>query len=577
MALRLSSQAAIAVKRQVKGGSSGSGISKVVQGCVFAAVTTIMSGPVLFRSLSWWLLLVGLLSLPMALSAKGPPNILFFFADDLAYQAISAYGDERHLLQTPGMDRIAKEGMRFDRCLVTNSICGPMRAVIQTGKYSHMNGFYNNSNSRFDSSQTTFPKLLQKGGYTTAIIGKWHLETDPVGYDYWNILPGQGAYYNPQMIEMGKRVKKDGYVTDLIGDATLDWLAKRDKSKPFMLMCQHKAPHREWEPALRHLDHDKGRTYAEPATLFDGYEGRSKALSDQDMSIEKTMTERDLKLITPKALTEEQRKEWDAYYEPRNAKYRETNLAGKDLVRWRYQRYMHDYLACVKGVDENISRVLEYLDREGLAENTVVICSSDQGFYLGEHGWFDKRWIFEESLRTPFLVRWPGHTKPNSVNDQLVSLLDLAQTFLDLAGLPQPPDMQGRSLVPLFNGEVPGDWRKSFYYHYYEFPVPHRVRPHYGVITNRYKLIHYYKPDVDDWELLDRVKDPHESKNFFGDPSYSETVKELQKELARLKVEVKETEMPPRLAHGNKGFDGEVNPPVSPQKAGKGKGKKNDL
>ena len=502
------------------------------------------------------------------------PNILFFFADDMTTQAISAYGEKRHLLETPGMDRVAREGIRFERCLVTNSICGPMRAVIQTGKYSHLNGFYNNSNSRFNGDQQTFPKLLQKAGYSTAVIGKWHLMTDPQGFDYWNILPGQGAYYNPPMIDNGKPVTHEGYVTDIIGDLTLDWLKNRDKTKPFMMMCQHKAPHREWEPALRHLDFDKDRVYDEPETLFDAFEGRSKALSDHDMGIERTMTDRDLKLVPPATLNPDQRRYWDEYYEPRNAKYREANLAGKDLVHWRYQRYMHDYLACVKGVDENISRVLDYLDKEGLAENTVIIISSDQGFYLGEHGWFDKRWIFEESLRTPFLVRWPGVSKPGTVDHHIVSLLDLAQTFLDLGGVEQPSDMQGHSLVPLFKGESPADWRKSFYYHYYEFPVPHHVRPHYGVVTDRYKLIHYYKPDVDDWELLDREKDPLETRSFYNDPAYADTVTELKAELQRLRVEVKETEDPPRLAHGNKAFDGEANPPVQPKGKAKGKGKK---
>lgn len=515
-----------------------------------------------------------LVAASVSAAPKGPPNILFLFSDDLTTQSISAYGDERKLLDTPGMDRIAKEGMRFDRCLVTNSICGPMRAVIQTGKYSHLNGFYNNSNSRFNGDQQTFPKLMQKGGYSTAIIGKWHLMTDPQGYDYWNVLPGQGLYYNPPMIDNGKQVQHTGYVTDIITDLGLEWLKNRPKDKPFMLMLQHKAPHREWEPALRHLGHDKDRVYGEPPTLFDDYAGRSKAISDHDMGIERTMTDRDLKLVSPKNMNEDQLKYWNDYYEPRNQKYREANLTGKELVKWRYQRYMHDYLGCVKGVDESIARVLEYLDKEGLAENTVVICSSDQGFYLGEHGWFDKRWIFEESLRTPFLVRWPGVTKPGSTNGNIVSLLDLAQTFLDIAGLPQPEDMQGHSMVPLFKGETPADWRKSLYYHYYEYPVPHRVRPHYGVITDRYKLVHYYKPDVDDWELLDRQADPLEVKNFYNDPAYADAVKELKIELDRLQVEVKETLPPPRFAHGNKAFDGEPQPPTPPKGKGQGKKKK---
>lgn len=490
-----------------------------------------------------------------------PRNILFLFCDDLTCQAISCYGDARKLLETPNMDRIAREGVRFDRCLVTNSICGPSRATILTGKYSHKNGFYNNSNSRFEGGQTTFPKLLQKAGYATAMIGKWHLGSDPTGFDYWHILPGQGLYYNPPMIDNGKSVNHAGYTTDVIIDLTLDWLTNRDKSKPFMLMSQHKAPHREWAPALRHLGWDNDRQYPEPSTLFDDYAGRSKAISDHDMGLDRTFTELDAKLRPAPNMTEEQLKVWNAYYGPRNDDFRKANLQGQDLIRWRYNRYMHDYLACVKAVDENIGRLLKYLDDEGLAENTVVICSSDQGFYLGEHGWFDKRWIFEESLRSPLMVRWPGVTKPGEVNGHIVSLVDFAQTLLNIAGLEAPNDMQGRSFVPLCRGVTPADWRKSLYYHYYEFPVPHRVRPHYGVITDRFKLVHYYKPDVDDWELLDRENDPLEVKNFYTDPAYVETVKELSAELQRLRVELDDADETPRAAYGNKPFEGEPQPP----------------
>lgn len=497
------------------------------------------------------------------------PNILFLFSDDLAYQAISAYGDQRKLLDTPHMDRIAREGMRFDRCLVTNSICGPSRATILTGKYSHRNGFYNNSNSRFDSSQTTFPKLLQAAGYTTSVIGKWHLISDPVGFDHWHILPGQGAYYNPPMIKNGERVKHDGYTTDIITDLSIEWLKNRDKSKPFLLMSQHKAPHREWSPALRHLGWDNDRVYPEPPTLFDDFSGRSKAVSDHDMGLDRTFTELDAKFRPAPNLTEEQLAKWNAYYGPRNEKFKQANLTGKELVRWRYQRYMHDYLACVKAVDENIGRMLEFLDQEGLAENTIVMCSSDQGFYLGEHGWFDKRWIFEESLRTPLMVRWPGVAKPGSTSSQIVSLLDFAETFLDAAGLPIPSEMQGRSLLPLCKGETPPDWRKSLYYHYYEFPVPHRVRPHYGVVTDRYKLIHYYKPDVNDWELLDREKDSLEVKDFYKDPAYADVVKALHAEVERLRKEVGETGEPPRTAFGNQPFDNEPKPPAATKKGNK--------
>jgi len=467
------------------------------------------------------------------------------------------------------MDRIAREGLRFDRCLVTNSICGPCRATVLTGKYSHINGFYNNSNCRFDSSQQTFPKLLQAAGYTTALIGKWHLVSDPTGFDYWHILPGQGIYYNPPMVDNGQPVQHAGYVTDIITGLSIEWLRKRDKSKPFLLMSQHKAPHREWSPALRHLGWDQDRQYPEPDTLFDDYAGRSQAIVDHDMGLDRTFTELDAKLRPVPGMNDQQRNTWNAYYEPRNAAYRQANPTGKDLVRWRYNRYMHDYLGCVKAVDESVGRLLEFLDQEGLAANTVVVCASDQGFYLGEHGWFDKRWIFEESVRTPLLVRWPGVTKPGRVSTDIVSLLDIAETFLDLAGIDVPADMQGRSLVPICKGETPADWRKSFYYHYYEFPVPHRVRPHYGVITDRYKLVHYYTPDVDDWELLDRQQDPLEVKNFYADPAYAETVKELQAELQRLRIEVKDTDTPPRSAYGNQPFDNEPKPPAAAKRGKK--------
>ncbi|MDB5388734.1 MAG: arylsulfatase family protein, partial [Planctomycetaceae bacterium] len=347
------------------------------------------------------------------------PNIVFIFSDDHAYQAVSAYDHPLKLNSTPNIDRLAKVGVRFDRCLVPNSICGPSRACVLTGKYSHANGFYDNTRSRFDGSQVTFPKLLQKAGYQTAIIGKWHLGSDPTGFDHWHILPGQGIYYNPPMIKNGVRGKQTGYVTDIITDLSLDWLKNRDKTKPFLIMCQHKAPHREWAPALRHLGHDKDRQYPEPDTLFDDYAGRGKAEKNQDMTLEKTFTDLDAKLTYPAGMTAAEKVEWDKYYQPRNRKFLEDKPKGKDLVRWRYNRYLHDYLGCIKAVDEGVGKVLDYLDQEGLSENTIVVYASDQGFYLGEHGWFDKRWIFEESLKTPCLVRWPGVTQPGSTSSAI--------------------------------------------------------------------------------------------------------------------------------------------------------------
>jgi len=505
-----------------------------------------------------------------ACAQQAQPNILMIFCDDLTCQAISGYGESRHLLETPNIDRLATQGMRFDRCLVTNSICGPSRASILTGKYSHRNGFYNNSNCSFDATQQTFPKLLQQAGYATAIIGKWHLVSDPTGFDHWDILPGQGLYYNPPMIRNGEKLRREGYTTDIITDLSLEWLKNRDTSKPFLLMSQHKAPHREWSPALRHLGWDNDRVYPEPPTLFDDFEGRSKAVSDHDMGLDRTFTDLDAKFRPAPNLSPEQLVEWNAYYGPRNEAFQASNLSGKDLVRWRYNRYMHDYLGCVKAIDESVGRMMDCLEQEGLSENTIVVFSSDQGFFLGEHGWFDKRWIFEESLRTPLSIRWPGVTEANTSNSKIVSLIDFAQTFLDAAGVAQPDDMQGRSLLPLCRGEVPSDWRKSLYYHYYEFPQPHRVRPHAGVITDRYKLVHYYKPDVDDWELLDREADPLEQKNFYEDPAYASIVTELHSELERLKAEVGDNEETPRSAYGNAPFDGE---PPSPQSKSSGKKK----
>jgi arylsulfatase A-like enzyme len=490
-------------------------------------------------------LLLGLAAVPFLAeparaqgAGRKPPNILFIFSDDHGYQAVSAYG--HGLNRTPNIDRLAKEGMRFDRCVVPNSICGPSRATVLTGKYSHANGFYNNTNSRFDGSQQTFPKLLQKAGYQTAFVGKWHLVSNPTGFDYWEMLPGQGQYYNPPMIRNGQRVKHEGYVTDIITDLTLDWLKnKRDPNKPFLVMCHHKAPHREWEPGLNHLaDYDEVK-FPEPDTLFDDYAGRGQAEKTQDMMIRKTMNDKDLKLTPPPTLTAEQRKAWDAYYGPRNEEFRKANLEGKDLVRWKYNRYLHDYLACIAGVDESVGRLLDYLKEAGLDRDTIVVYSSDQGFYLGEHGWFDKRWIFEESLRTPLLVRWPGVAKPGSVNGDMVSNLDFAETFLEAAGLPVPGDMQGRSLVPLLEGKTPSDWRKSFYYHYYEHPGPHNVHRHYGVVTDRYKLVYFYEPEMNYWELFDLEKDPHELHSIYGEKDYADAQKRLEGELARLRAELK--------------------------------------
>jgi len=500
-----------------------------------------------------------LLALALASPANGadrPPNLLFIFADDLTCQALSCYGESRHLLDTPHIDRLAREGMRFDRCLVTNSICGPSRATILTGKYSHKNGFYNNSNCRFDGSQPTFPKMLQAAGWQTAIIGKWHLGSDPTGFDHWQVLPGQGIYYNPPMLTAaGKRVER-GYVTDIVTEKSIEWLRARDPERPFLLMTQHKAPHREWSPAIRHLGWDDDRVHPEPDTLFDDFAGRSRAVSDHDMGLDRTFTPLDAKLRPPPGIDGEDLVAWNAHYGPRNAAFEAARLEGRDLVRWRYQRYMHDYLGCVKAIDESVGRLLDELDRQGIADETVVVLSSDQGFFLGEHGWFDKRWIFEESLRTPLIVRWPGLTEPGSVCGKIVSLVDFAPTFLTLAGLPVPDDVQGRALQPLLAGHAGSPWRTSLYYHYYEFPEPHRVRPHRGVVTDRHKLVHY-EGDIDEWELLDREADPAELRSFHADPAYADTLRGLREELDRLMHEVDDLDPVPREAYGKAPFPGE--------------------
>ncbi len=476
------------------------------------------------------------------------PNILFVYCDDHAYQSISAYGSK--INETPNIDRLAREGMRFDECYVTNSICGPMRAVVMTGKYSHLNGFYRNG-LQFDVDQQTFPKLLQKAGYQTAIVGKYHLghKKDPQGFDHYEILIGQGPYYNPPMIKKGEgRVKHTGYTTDIITDLALGWLKnKRDPGKPFLLMYQHKAPHRNWQPGPKHLTMYDDRTIPEPDSLFESYEGRPTAVKEQDLTIAKTMNASDLKLRPPGGLTPEQRQVWDAAYEPKNEAFRKANLQGKELIRWKYQRYIKDYLRCIASVDDNLGRVLDYLDESGLASNTIVVYSSDQGFYLGEHGWFDKRWIYEQSLRTPFIVRWPEVVKPGSTCSAIVSPLDFAETFLDAAGVPAPDDMQGRSLVPVLEGHTPEDWRKTFYYQYFEFPAVHSVHRHYGVCDGRYKLIHFYEPDVDEWELIDLQANPGENKNFYNDPKYADVRRRLHPEIVRLQQMYK---VPPKDPDG---------------------------
>ena len=485
---------------------------------------------------------------------KSPPNIVFVFSDDHAYQAMGCYGSVVN--ETPNLDRLAEQGMVFDKCCVTNSICAPSRAVILTGKHSHLNGVRDNR-EQFDGTQQTFPKLLREAGYQTAIIGKWHLKTEPTGFDYWEVLPGQGHYYNPDFRTASGEITEHGYVTDIIHDKALNWLENdRDPEKPFMLMIQNKAPHREWEPGPDHLDLYEDTTFPEPANLFDDYEGRGTAAKKQDMTIAETMRiKADLKMWeesdedsnvfkrTIGRMDEEQRRKWDEAYEDDLDEYKNGNLEGEDLVRWKYQRYMEDYLRCIASVDDNFGRVLDYLEETGLSDNTVVIYSSDQGFYLGEHGWFDKRFMYKESFYTPLVAKWPGVTQPGTRCGELVSNLDFAETFLDLAGAGIPSDMQGLSITPLLKGNNPESWRDSVYYHYYEFPAVHSVRRHEGVFDGRYKLIHFY--DLDEWELYDMETDPSEMNSQYDNPEYQEIVEKLKLELERLKEQYRVPEPEP--------------------------------
>ncbi|MBM4030714.1 MAG: sulfatase [Planctomycetes bacterium] len=447
---------------------------------------------------------------PNALAAEPKPNILYIMTDDHAAHAVSCYGSR--INKTPNLDRIGAEGMRFENAFVTNSLCGPSRATLLTGKYSHAHGFYQNGN-RFDGSQATFPKLLQKAGYQTAVIGKWHLETDPTGFDYWNILPGQGAYHNPAFIEMGERKKHQGYCTDLITDFAIEWLRKRDKSRPFCLLYHHKAPHRAWQPDAKHANLYEDIDVPEPETLRDDWATRASAARNSQMTVAKHLTPGDLKRPIPAGLTPDAE------------------------LKWRYQRYIKDYLRCVASVDDNVGRMLDFLDKEGLAQDTIVVYTSDNGFFLGDHGWFDKRFMYEESLRVPLLVRYPKAVKPGTTSDRLAINCDYAPTFLDLAGVEPPADLQGRSLRPILEGKPPDDWRASLYYHYYEFPGAHAVQRHYGVRTHAHKLIHYYR--IGEWELFDLKKDPQELRNVHADPAYAEVLKGLKGELDRLRAQLK--------------------------------------
>ena len=491
-------------------------------------------------------------------TAQQRPNIVFIMSDDHAYQAISAYDNK--LINTPNIDRIAKMGMLFTNASVTNSICAPSRATILTGKHSHINGKVDN-HFPFDTTNVTFPQILHANGYQTAMFGKLHFGNSPKGFDQFKILPGQGNYYNPDFITKNEgTVRVEGYVTDIITDMTLDWLQNERKAdQPFLLMYLHKAPHREWLPAERHLAEYTQKTFPEPSTLFDDYSGRGSAAREAEMNLLKHMNWAGDSKVYPEVMQElgipdlsgwdrrafegergrqndSQRGNWDKYYKPLNEAFKKDfpKMSEKEKMQWRYQRYMQDYLGTIAAVDENVGRVLDYLEANGLMENTIIVYTSDQGFYLGEHGWFDKRFVYNESFKTPLLISWPGKIKAGSRSDEMVQNLDFAQTFLDAAGIPAPSDMQGESLMPLLTGNANQWTREAVYYHYYEYPAVHMVKRHYAIITKDYKLVHYYF-DVDEWELIDRKNDPNEMRNVYDDPAYAEIKKQLHAQLDGLR------------------------------------------
>jgi len=488
------------------------------------------------------------------LHAAKRPNIVFIFSDDHAPNAIGAYdGWLKSVNPTPNIDQLAREGMLFRNSFCTNSICGPSRAVIQTGKHSHLNGFMSNGNS-FDWDQQTFPKLLQQAGYQTAIYGKSHLKGQPQGYDDWAVLPGQGLYYNPDFITPDGNVVIPGHATDIVTDMAVNYLkTKRDTGKPFMLMVQHKAPHRNWMPAPRHLHLYDDIVIPEPDTLFDRWEDNSPAAQYQEMEIDRHMdlnfdlfVDLTADFVDPhpalrtdrsawnntKRMTPEQMKVWRDAYAPKDAAFHAANLSGEDLIRWKYQRYAKNYLRCIKGVDESVGRLVDTLKELDLDQNTIVIYSSDQGFYVGDHGWFDKRWMYEESFQMPFIIKWPGVVAAGSKSDHLIQNLDYAETFLDVAQTAIPADMQGRSLVPLLKGESPDDWRKSVYYHYYEYPSSHMVPRHNGIRTARYKLMNLYQ--FGEWEFYDLKNDPDELMNLYGNPAYAAVIEDHKQQLVAL-------------------------------------------
>ena len=503
------------------------------------------------------LLLIALITVSLPIEANQQrPNIVFIFTDDHAPNAIGAYnGWLKSVNPTPEIDKLAAQGMLFENSFCTNSICGPSRAVIQTGKHSHINGFRDNG-SRFDWDQQTFPKLLQAAGYETAVFGKTHLSGDPQGFDEWVVLPGQGLYYNPDFLTKDGKITIEGHCTDIVTDMAVDFLEnKRDEQKPFMLMVQHKAPHRNWMPAARHLRVYDDIEMPEPETLFDNWEDNASPVKHAEVTIkdymhlnydlfvdltpdfvrgERSKSEDPSSWRNMQRMSDEQMRVWREAYGPKDVAFHAANLSGKDLLRWKYQRYVKNYLRTIKGVDESVGRLVAKVEELNLSSNTIVIYSSDQGFYLGDHGWYDKRWMYEESLMMPFIVKWPGVIDPGSRAKELIQNLDYAETFLDIAGVSIPDDMQGRSLLPLLKGETVDDWRDSIYYHYFEHPGIHMVPRQNGVRSERYKLINFYQ--FGEWEFYDLENDPKELNNLYGNPEYSDLIDAHKVKLDELKT-----------------------------------------
>ncbi len=514
------------------------------------------------------ILMMGCGRMEVALKKPVRPNIIFIMSDDHAYQAISAYQD--NLIVTPNIDRIAQQGMLFNNACVTNSICAPSRATILTGKHTHLNGKIDNR-MPFDTTNITFPLLFQQAGYQTAMFGKLHFGNNPKGIDDFLILPGQGNYINPDFITPKGDTTIIGYVTDIITDLTLNWLdLKRDPEKPFMLMYLHKAPHRPWWPRADKFKEFSKRHFPEPTTLFDDYKGRGSAAKEAEMNLLSHMKYGHDAKIRPKTLAEmggvlpeipamkwnevdgfsgpynraneAQKALYDPIIDSINLEFKERwpSMSREEKMRWKYQRYMQDYLGTIASVDDNVGRLLDYLEETGLDQNTMIIYTSDQGFYLGEHGWFDKRFIYDESFKTPLLIQWPGHIAPGSTNDEMVQNLDFAQTLLEVADIKALEDMQGESLLSLLKGE--DTWtREAVYYHYYEYPAVHMVKRHFGIVSKAYKLVHFYY-DVDEWELYDRMKDPSELYNVYDDPAYASIVTQLKLELKDMRIKYQDSE-----------------------------------